>query len=93
MSCIVCDKNCHGTDEQHPNHPFAPQVLIQEMARYNRLTAIIRSSLINLDKAIQGLQVSELTETILVDVIVLAGTNLDGFPNPGGAVLVHQLLF
>lgn len=33
------------------------QVLCQEMLRYNRLTAIIRNSLVNLDKAIKGLQV------------------------------------
>jgi len=33
------------------------QVLCQEMLRYNRLTAIIRNSLRNLDKALQGLQV------------------------------------
>ena len=33
------------------------QVLCQEMLRYNRLTAIIRTSLVNLDKAIRGLQV------------------------------------
>lgn len=33
------------------------QVLCQEMLRYNRLTAIIRASLVNLDKAIKGLQV------------------------------------
>ncbi|GIL57271.1 hypothetical protein Vafri_12526 [Volvox africanus] len=42
------------------------QVLCQEMLRYNRLTAIIRSSLINLGKALSGLQVlsSEL-DTVL----------------------------
>lgn len=33
------------------------QVLCQEMLRYNRLTDIIRNSLVNLDKAVQGLQV------------------------------------
>lgn len=33
------------------------QVLCQEMLRYNRLTGIIRNSLVNLDKAVQGLQV------------------------------------
>ena len=33
------------------------QVLCQEMLRYNRLLSIIRTSLINLDKALQGLQV------------------------------------
>eukprot|EP00955_Chlamydomonas_euryale_P074874 362156-Chlamydomonas_euryale.AAC.29 len=33
------------------------QVLCQEMLRYNRLLAIIRESLVNLDKALQGLQV------------------------------------
>lgn len=38
-------------------HLSNPQVLIQEMARYNKLTAVIRLSLANLDKAIQGLQV------------------------------------
>ena len=36
--------------------PF-PQVLCQEMLRYNRLIEIIRNSLINLEKAIAGLQV------------------------------------
>ncbi|KAG2436335.1 hypothetical protein HXX76_006644 [Chlamydomonas incerta] len=42
------------------------QVLCQEMLRYNRLLAIIRSSLINLSKALSGLQVlsSEL-DTVL----------------------------
>ena len=33
------------------------QVLCQEMLRYNRLLSVIRNSLINLDKAVQGLQV------------------------------------
>jgi hypothetical protein len=33
------------------------QVLCQEMLRYNRLTAVIRSSLVDLDKALKGLQV------------------------------------
>ena len=33
------------------------QVLSQEMLRYNRLLSIIRTSLVNLDKALQGLQV------------------------------------
>lgn len=33
------------------------QVLCQEMLRYNRLTDIIRVSLIDLNKAVQGLQV------------------------------------
>jgi dynein heavy chain len=33
------------------------QVLCQEMLRYNRLLTIIRSSLVNLEKAIAGLQV------------------------------------
>ncbi|GAX74205.1 hypothetical protein CEUSTIGMA_g1654.t1 [Chlamydomonas eustigma] len=33
------------------------QVLCQEMLRYNRLLSVIRGSLINLDKAVQGLQV------------------------------------
>lgn len=33
------------------------QVLCQEMLRYNRLLDIIRTSLVNLDKALQGLQV------------------------------------
>lgn len=36
------------------------QVLCQEMLRYNRLTAIIRASLVNLDKAVKGLQVRRL---------------------------------
>lgn len=35
------------------------------MARYNRLTSIIRSSLINLDKALQGLQVRLRDESLL----------------------------
>ena len=33
------------------------QVLCQEMLRYNRLLSVIRDSLVNLDKAVQGLQV------------------------------------
>lgn len=33
------------------------QVLCQEMLRYNRLTSVIRNSLKNLDKALQGFQV------------------------------------
>ncbi|KAL6751111.1 dynein heavy chain 5 [Haematococcus lacustris] len=33
------------------------QVLCQEMLRYNRLLLVIRASLVNLDKALQGLQV------------------------------------
>lgn len=37
--------------------PLCMQVLCQEMLRYNRLTDIIRVSLIDLDKAVQGLQV------------------------------------
>lgn len=35
----------------------SPQVLCQEMLRYNRLLAIIRTSLLSLDKALAGLQV------------------------------------
>jgi dynein heavy chain len=34
------------------------QVLCQEMQRYNRLTAVVRTSLHNLDRALRGLQVS-----------------------------------
>lgn len=37
--------------------PHYPQVLSQEMQRYNRLLGVIRNSLQNLDKAIAGLQV------------------------------------
>ncbi len=33
------------------------QVLCQEMARYNKLLGVIRTSLVNLDKALAGLQV------------------------------------
>jgi dynein heavy chain len=33
------------------------QVLCQEMLRYNRLLSVIRESLVNLQKAVQGLQV------------------------------------
>ena len=33
------------------------QVLCQEMLRYNRLTAVVRASLQNLERAIKGLQV------------------------------------
>jgi hypothetical protein len=32
-------------------------VLVQEMLRYNRLTSLVRSSLVDLEKAIAGLQV------------------------------------
>ena len=50
------------------------QVLCQEMLRYNRLLAIIRSSLINLGKALSGLQVlsSEL-DTVLRCVLWAEG--------------------
>jgi dynein heavy chain len=33
------------------------QVLIQEMARYNRLLAVVRTSLYALDRALAGLEV------------------------------------
>jgi hypothetical protein len=39
------------------------QVLVQEMARYNRLLGVIRNSLVSLGRALAGLQVSGTADT------------------------------
>jgi hypothetical protein len=47
------------------------------MARYNRLLSVIRTSLVNLDKALQGLQVRVVRE------LIMKGTHAGRTPGEG----------